>query len=185
MATHAECREGNVDGAASKHKVAENLIYSVVAGYREEQIRPFLASLQHFAPGVSLNLIVDRLDPEFQQAVRCWFPHCSFHLLPPSPLRDLGQKRKWARSILKRMALWSGSQKLGVRLLKDHYLRYLVICDLLNSRNPANANVLLCDSRDVIFQADPFSSQWPLLWTCKEDRQIQDCDFNSTVFKQA
>lgn len=189
MAAHSECRKGKANsmqyGVSSTSAASENLVISVVAGYREEQIRPFLASLQCYAPGVSLHLIVDRLSPEYEKAVRGWFPRCSFHLLPPSPLRDLALKRKWARSILKRLARWTGSQRLGIRLLKVHFLRYLVIRDLLSSWNLSNARVLLSDSRDVVFQADPFSGEWPLLWTCKEDRQIQDCDFNSIAFKQA
>jgi hypothetical protein len=189
MVTHSEGREGNVksmqQSAPSKPAVSENHVITVAAGYSVEQIRLFLASLQHFAPGVSLDLIVDRVTPEYEKAVRGLFPRCSFHLLPPSALRDFGLKRKWARSILKRLTEWSGSRELGVRLLKVNILRYLVVCDLLSSWNLANANILLSDSRDVVFQADPFLGKWPLLWTCKEDKRIEDCGFNRRAFIQA
>src|ERR1700722_7265089 len=189
MVTHSDGQEGNTDrmshSTPSKPGVSDNHVITVAAGYSVEQIRPFLASLQHFAPGISLHLIVDRLTPEYEKAVRGWFPQCTFHLLPASPLRDFGLKRKWARSILKRIVQWSGSREFAVRLLKVNILRYLVVCDLLNSWNLPNANILLTDSRDVVFQANPFSDEWPLLWTCKEDKRIDDCGFNSRAFKQA
>lgn len=163
----------------------ENIVITVAAGYREEQIRPFLASLHHYAPDTSLRLIVDRLNPEFQEAVRAWFPSCSFHLLPPAPLRDFALKRKWARSLLKRLSRWSRSPNFGKRLLKINYLRHLVIRDLLLSWNLKHANILLCDSRDLVFQGDPFAGEWPPLWSGEEDRRIEECNFNSFCFKRA
>lgn len=164
---------------------SENLVITVTAGYREEQIRHFLASLRHFAPDTSLRLLVDRVNPEFQEAVRAWFPGCSFYLLPLAPLRDFALKRKWARSILKRLSRWSRSPALGKRLLKINHLRHLVIRDLLSSWNLNHANILLCDSRDVVFQGDPFGGKWPLLWTCEEDKRIEECRFNSSTFERA
>ncbi len=164
---------------------SEHLVIAAAAGYREEQLRPFLASLRHYSPTASLGLIVDRLNPEFQQAVRAWFPGCEFFPSPPSPLRDFGRKRKWARSVLKRLVKWSGSRELAMRLLEINYLRYPIFRDLLNSRNPPGAKVLLCDSRDVVFQADPFSGEWPPLWTCEEHRRIEECELNSSWFRRA
>jgi hypothetical protein len=163
----------------------QNIVITVAAGYREEQIRPFLASLQHFSPDTSLRLLVDRVNPEFQEAVRAWFPSCSFHLLPPAPLRDFALKRKWARSLLKRLARWSRSPRLGKQLLTINFLRHLVIRDLLSSWNLSHANLLLCDSRDVVFQGDPFSGEWPPLWACEEDKRIGECDVNSFWLKRA
>jgi hypothetical protein len=164
---------------------SENIVITVAAGYREEQIRPFLASLQHFSPDTSLRLLVDRVNPEFQEAVCGWFPGCSFHLMPPAPLRDFAQKRKWARSILKRAVRWSRSQNLGKRLLNINFLRHIVIRDLLVCWNLERANVLLCDSRDLVFQGDPFSGEWPPLWTCEEDKRIEESDTNSSWLKRA
>lgn len=128
---------------------------------------------------------MDRVNPEFSEGVRAWFPGCSFHLLPPAPLRDFALKRKWARSILKRLSRWSRSPSLGKRLLKINHLRHLVIRDLLNNWNLNRANILLCDSRDVVFQGDPFSGEWPPLWTCEEDKRIEECRFNSSTFRRA
>jgi hypothetical protein len=161
-----------------------NIVVTVTAGYREEQIRPFLASLRHYAPDTSLRLLVDRVNPEFQRDVRTWFPDCSFHLLPPKPLRDYALKRKWAASILKRMSRWSGSHRIGQRLVKINYLRHLVIYDLLLSWRLSNAKILLCDSRDLVFQGNPFSGEWPLLWSAEEDKLIKDCRVNSAWFKR-
>jgi hypothetical protein len=162
----------------------ENIVVTVAAGYREEQIRPFLASLQHFAPKTSLRLIVDRFNPEFEAAVRTWFPDCSFHLLPATPLRDFALKRKWAKSILKRVARWSRSRNFSKRLLKINYLRHIVIRNLLRSWHLQNANILLCDSRDLVFQGNPFAGEWPPLWTCEEDKYIGECKLNSSWFKR-
>ncbi len=133
-----------------------NILISVTSGYREEQIRPFLASLQHYAPAASLRLIVGQPNLEFEQAVRAWFPDVSFHLLPPSALRDFALKRKWARSILKRASRWSRSPALARRLLKINFLRHIVIRDLLRTWNLKQANLLLCDSRDLVFQGVSF-----------------------------
>lgn len=163
----------------------ENLVITVASGYREEQIRPFLASLRAFSPNASLRLIVDRHRPEFEADVRAWFPGCGFYLLPSLPLRDFALKRKWARSILKRAARWSRSQDLGKRLLKINFLRHSVIRDLLAGWNLDHANVLLTDCRDVFFQGDPFSGEWPLLWTCEEDKRIEECGFNGPILKRA
>lgn len=164
---------------------SENLVITVAANYREEHIKPFVASLRHYSPDTSLRLIVDRFNPEFMEPMRAWFPGCSFHLLPPAPLRDFALKRKWARSLFKRLAKWSGSPGLGKRLLKTNYLRHLVIRDLLSTWNLTQANILLCDSRDVVFQADPFAGEWPALWTCEEDRLVEECNFNSFSFRRA
>jgi hypothetical protein len=163
----------------------KNIVITVTAGYREEQIRPFLASLQHFSPDTSLRLLVDRFNPEFQEAVHAWFPGCSFHLLSPAPLRDFAMKRKWARSVLKRLCRWTRSRQLGKQLLNINFLRHLVIRDLLVSWNLTYANLLLCDSRDVVFQGDPFSGEWPPLWTCEEDKRIGECNSNSLWLKRA
>ncbi|HEX3624622.1 MAG TPA: hypothetical protein VH280_04260 [Verrucomicrobiae bacterium] len=163
----------------------QNLIITVAAGYREEQIRPFLASLRAFAPKTSLRLIVDRRNREFEEAVRKWFPSCGFYLLPASPLRDFSLKRKWARSLLKRAARWSRSPGLGKRLLKINFLRHIVARDLLAGWNLNQASVLLCDSRDVVFQDDPFSGEWSLLWTCEEDKRIEECSFNGPIIIRA
>lgn len=163
----------------------ENLVITVAAGYREEQVRPFLASLRFFSPKTSLRLIIDRHNPEFEEAVQEWFPSCGFYLLPASPLRDFGLKRKWARSMLKRAARWSGSVSLGKRLLKINFLRHLVVRDLMAAWNLNQAKILLCDSRDVVFQSDPFSGEWPLLWTCEEDKRIEECDFNGPIMIRA
>ena len=168
-----------------KRVTTQNLVITVAAGYREEQIRCFLASLRHFSPDTSLRLIVDRVNLEFQEAVRAWFPSCSFHLLPPAPLRDFARNRKWARSVLKRLTRWSRSPKLGQQLLTINFLRHLVIRDLLAEWNLSQANILLCDSRDVVFQADPFAGEWPPLWTCEEDKRIEECGENSFWLKRA
>ncbi|MGH7940520.1 MAG: hypothetical protein ACREE6_15575, partial [Limisphaerales bacterium] len=157
----------------------ENLVVTVAAGYREAQIRPFIASLRNYSPQTSLRLVVDRQDPEFQEAIRAWFPDCCFYLMPALPLRDFALKRKWARSILKRAARWSRSRSLAKRLLKINFLRHFVIRDLLASWNLTDANILLCDSRDLVFQGDPFRGEWPLLWTCEEDKRVEECGFNS------
>ena len=163
---------------------AKNIVITVAAKYREEQIRPFLASLRHFSSGTFLKLIVDQRRPEFEQAVQAWFPSCSFHLLPPAPLRDFALKRKWAASIFKRLSRWSRSRRFGRRLLKINYLRHIVIRDLLEAANVGDARILLCDSRDLVFQADPFGGQWPSLWSCEEDKRLEECTLNSAWFKR-
>jgi len=162
-----------------------NILISVAAGYREEQIRPFLASLQYYAPGTSLRLIVGKPNLEFEDAVRAWFPTCSFHLLPPSPLRDLTMKRKWARSVFKRVARWSRSPGLASRLHKIDCVRHIAIRDLLKLWGLKQANLVLCDSRDLVFQGDPFAGDWPALWTCEEDKLMGDCRVNSFWFKRS
>lgn len=162
----------------------EKLVITVAAGYKEEQIRPFIASLRRFSPSASLRLIVGRRNSEFEAAIRAWFPACEFFLLPSLPLRDFALKRKWARSILKRVARWSGSREFGKRLLKINFLRHGVILALLADPSLDQANVLLTDCRDVVFQGDPFSVEWPLLWTCEEDRRIGECSFNSIGIKR-
>ena len=163
----------------------KNLVVTVAAGYREEQIRPFLASLAHYSPKVSLKLIVDRFNPEFEDAVRAWIPDCSFHLLPPARLRNFALKRKWARSILKRLTRLLPPPNFGKRLLKINYVRHLVIRDLLKSWKLKEEKVILADCRDLVFQDDPFAANWPALWTGEEALRIQDCPLNSFWLKRA
>jgi hypothetical protein len=158
---------------------SENIVVAAATGYREEQLRPFLASLRHFSPCAPLRLIVERSNPEFEMAVRAWFPGCSFYPLPPSPLRDFGLRYKWARSILKRVTRWSRSRRLARRLVKINFLRHIVLRDLLLSWKLEHANILFCDSRDVVFQADPFAGDWAPLWTGEEDKRIEECHLNS------
>ena len=164
---------------------AKNLVVSVAAGYREEQIRPFLASLASCSPGVSLRLILDRPNPEFEDAVRAWIPDSSFYLLPPAELRDFALRRKWARSILKRLTRWLPPPNFGKRLLKINYVRHLVIRDLLRSWKLDQEKILLVDSRDLVFQRDPFAEEWPALWSGEEDKRIEECDLNSFWFRRA
>lgn len=164
---------------------SKRLVVTVAARFREEQIRPFLASLAHYAPGVSLRLIVDKVRPEFREAVCAWIPDTSFALLPPAGLRDFALKRKWARSILKRLARVLPPAALGRRLLKINYVRHLVIRDLLKTWTLRDEKILLLDSRDLIFQGDPFAGDWPALWTGEEDRRIRDCELNSFWLNRA
>jgi hypothetical protein len=46
------------------------------------------------------------------------------------------------------------------------------------------ARILLCDSRDVVFQGNPFAVSWPALWTCEEDKLLGDCRLNSAWLKR-
>lgn len=57
-------------------------------------------------------------------------------------------------------------------------MRYIFVRDLLAAWNLNHEKVLFCDSRDVVFQSDPFAGEWPSLWTCEEDRKIEDCQLN-------
>jgi hypothetical protein len=71
------------------------------------------------------------------------------------------------------------------RLLKINYVRHLVIRDLLESWNlDEEAQLLLVDSRDLMFQANPFACEWPDLWTGEEDRYIRECTLNSFWLKR-
>jgi hypothetical protein len=129
-------------------------------------------------------LIVDRFNPEFEAAVRAWIPDCSFHLLPPAGLRDYALKRKWVRSILKRLTRLLPPPNFGRRLLKINYRRHLVIRDLLRSWNLDQEKILLVDSRDLVFQRDPFAGDWPALWSSEEGKKIEDCSLNSFWFER-
>jgi len=158
---------------------------TVAAGFREPQIRPFLASLAHHSPTASLQIYVHRHDREFEVAVQRWIANCAFHLLPPSRLRDFARKRRWARSLLKRIVRFAPGCGLGDKLPGIFNLRHIAFCDLLKTWELGAQKILLVDSRDVVFQEDPFSSAWPPLWSGEEDKRIENCGLNSWWLKRA
>lgn len=168
----------------SRQRTPGNYVIAVAAGYSEKQIRPFLASLAQHCPNVALRLIIARPDPVFEQEVRAWIPNSEFHPFPPMGLRDFALRHKHVRSVFRRLTRWLPPPNFSKRLLQVHYARYLMIRDLVRNWGLNDERVILVDSRDSVFQSNPFVGDWPDLWTGEEDKRIEECTLNSFWFRR-
>ena len=135
-----------------------NAIISAATGYGETHLHPFLCSVGRACPDAKVFLIVYKKDRGQIERLRIKYPFIE----PVYVRRKLnrgGKVFRWiARGVVKdnystRGALWNQLGRYPLHVMLE---RFFFALDLVRGYRDSLENVLLTDSRDVIFQANPF-----------------------------
>jgi hypothetical protein len=167
-----------------------NVIFGAAFGYRPEQLRPFLASAREHAPHARVVLLRERPDPVFLTGARAINPNVELYvpryrwliwfwdrvpargvigaMLAPL-LARLWDRFRRARRVLE----WVGSAMLHVECARFIWLGKFL------ARESGISRVLFCDTRDVVFQGDPFRLSADGLVTGDEPKRVRDCEYNT------
>lgn len=164
--------------------------------YQAEEIWPLLHSIQEHAPNTDTLVFsskedIQRLTPQLKNA-----ENISFRAIehPPTvikgalarPRKAYSHARKWIKRVQHRNNATNSIaiEKLSRRAMSTidaHFLirRFFWARQLLESQESAiYSNVLLCDIRDVVLQANPFDDPKDGLITGEEFNTISRCAMN-------
>ncbi|MDC3009367.1 hypothetical protein OAZ06_00155 [Synechococcus sp. AH-736-G20] len=176
-----------------------SLIITTAMGYRPADIWPFLASAHRYCPDSSIIAIVHYRDLELLSPCSDYFPSLSLYPIY-ADLKDIrharGLRYKFQRALAKlRSFLLSRLSEFSWRLcLADEQPSFLGLSSLrmfiLNRRFFIARNilyscskdidaVLLTDSRDVVFQDNPFKVMNRGLFTGQEINSLRDSPINA------
>ena len=176
-----------------------NLIITTAVGYRPRDIWTFLSSAALYCPAAEIVAIVHPRDLKVLAPCCEHFP--SLHLFPlRTPLKSLQQARgliyklrrvlarchTWLLVRLQACGLtlkfadeqptWHGLSSTNLFILNR---RFFVARRIIASRRRSIDSVLLSDSRDVVFQADPFSTMGSGCQTGMEYRTLAESPINA------
>ncbi len=122
----------------------KNLVLGTIKGYDFEVLRPFLATLKKAGYEGDTVFFYSQIDPKTLETLREWgVILVPFMTTPPYMEGAWARHNEWTTN-----AHW---QNTAV-----HSLRYLLAYCYLKEFGDRYENVLLSDTRDVIFQKDPF-----------------------------
>ena len=133
-----------------------NLVLGIIENYRFEQLEPFLTSLRQTGYGGDVVLFHQGIDGRSLKAIEAF----RVRLIPFRNLR--GRAQGWWRRKLDRMsrrlhrAKWPWYKQTSHLLLGTVRRRHYLYHRFLQREGEAYNRVLLADTRDLIFQADPF-----------------------------
>ena len=165
-----------------------NIIITAATGYSVESLTPFFKSVERVCGDARVFVIVHKQDRENNRALRERFPQTEI-----VPVSSMLRRKKYART-----AALLG--RLNSRICKKDYLsvnrllktigryslqiaieRYLIALEITRSLGKDASNILLSDSRDVVFQSDPFDwIQGEVLSGLEfEEMTLERCKFNS------
>ena len=177
----------------------KSLIITTAMGYRPEDIWPFLASAIHHCPDTSIIAIVHHHDLPQLSPCCDYFPALKLHPVSTG-LKDVqhaqGLRYKLQRGLAKirsralaRLSWYSESLELadetpspfGLSSLRMFILnrRFFIARELLRLSSIPPDAVLLSDSRDVVFQSNPFASMKNGLFTGQELNNLRDSPINA------
>lgn len=164
------------------------VIISAAYWYDAQQLRPFLRSAKKNIPFARVVLLRDRHDPEFASTIQSFNPRAEVYVPADSPARRVFWRA--TRKSPKLSPLISGIQNalrlspqswpfrhLHTMFLPIASSRYAYALSIV--RNASQDRVLLCDSRDVVFQANPFEDLDDRLHCGEESILIGNCPINS------
>ena len=176
-----------------------NLIITTAVGYRPADIWTFLASAARHCPSAEIIAIVHQRDlPALRPCCEA-FPALTLYAIK-TPLRPLQHAQgvtykirrvmaRWRSSLLARLHHWGWSTQLadeqpsflGLSTQKMFILnrRFFLARRIIQSSSPSVSSVLLSDSRDVVFQSDPFVSLGSGCHTGMEYRTHSDSPINA------
>jgi hypothetical protein len=160
-------------------------------GYGAEKLRLFLRSARESGVDARIVLMKEPADEAFLHAVRSWYPDC--HVWTPRRWRRHEWGRRLARRPLRGAALslgfgrtWRRHPSWRVRLsdwapclLHVMLARFFYAREYLQTHAAGDAQVLLSDTRDVVFQADPFVHVGETLINGVESALVRDSIWNS------
>ncbi|WP_309398489.1 hypothetical protein [Cerasicoccus maritimus] len=176
----------------------KTVILGAACGYTIEQLKPFLASCHEAIPNSDVFIFYHRDDAQAVAEAKAACP--SVTLIRPGDisLRYWLNRFRRGRRRLSEMALSYGkkrSAKRRVELCSDHFVtlgygvaiaRYLWYLDWYLQQKPGvYGKVLLADTRDVFFQADPFDHQSDKpIFTGEECLEMGKCQVNGDWYVQ-
>lgn len=166
-----------------------NLIITAATGYQAKQLFPFLDSVQKHCINAKVVIISHKKDTQTRSILKGKYSFITFTNIPSRSKLSV----KLFRVINNHLGVrnyFSKSQFL--RLLQYHFLhialrRYFIALDIVRDHKDSVTNVLLSDSRDVLFQADPFALIKDEVVSGLESERmtIGKCATNSNWIKQA
>ena len=190
---------------------ANNLVLGLVKGYEFEQIKPFLVSLRACGYKGNLCLLTCRLSSATQQALQKYaeqnqvilhpFPDFSLLSFPykikngqlafkevhPHQLLQLYPLNKLYIQFINAAASPEKENshltkcRISKLFLNAWCVRYPLYYLYLSEYGKSYENIMLTDTRDVLFQADPFGFDFDGLccFLENEEKTINSCEFNS------
>lgn len=176
-----------------------NLIITTAVGYRPRDIWTFLASAAQHCPTAEIVAIVHPRDLKVLAPCCAQFPALRLYPLrtPLKPLqqaqgliyklrRVLARCHTWLLVRLQALGFvlqladerpsWLGFSSMRMFILNR---RFFVARRIIASRRSSTASVLLSDSRDVVFQADPFIAMGSGCQTGMEYRTLAESPINA------
>lgn len=161
-----------------------DLIITAATGYKANQLFPFLDSVKQHCRNVSVAIIVHKKDTQLIQELNKAYSFLDIISLDKKD-RNTVKLFRTVNNLLLPINYFNDSRLLSS--LRHEFLhialrRYFIALDIIRSSRDNISNVLLTDSRDVIFQGNPFSIvNGKLLSGLESDAMsVQSCSINST-----
>lgn len=165
-----------------------NLIITAATGYQAEQLFPFLDSAQRHCGNIKAVIITHEKDIQTRSILKARYSFVEF-IKVPSRKKFAVKLFRIINNQLEARNYLPESQAL--RSLRYNFLhialkRYFIALDTVRLYKDSVANVLLADSRDVLFQADPFAliKDEVVSGLESERMSIGKCAINSNWIKQ-
>jgi hypothetical protein len=173
----------------------KTLVISAATGYTPKQIRPFLESLYQYCPETLVVLIVMPELEEYQEEFLKFNKNTSLYMI-----RNILSTNDLVQKVLN--TIYRSLRKIGFsdvifnkllnyipveNHLKREFIkasfyiplsRYFFAQELILEKYKDAEKILLSDSRDVFFQADPFVGLDQKLFTGLENIKVKDCNIN-------
>ena len=158
-----------------------NAIITAATGYSEADLQPFLCSVDRACPDSKVFLIAYKRHLGRLERLRRRFTFVQ-PVLVPYKFHTGGSAYRWlARHFIDQDYVRCGSfwRTLGRYSLDIMLERFFLALEIVQAHRNALTYVLLADSRDVIFQRNPFEQIGSRLVSGLEEKIIGDCPRNS------
>jgi hypothetical protein len=158
-----------------------NAIITAATGYSEADLQPFLCSVDRACPDSKVFLIAYERHLGRVERLRRRFTFVQ-PVLVPYKFHTGGSVYRWlARHFIDQDYVRCGSfwRTLGRYSLDIMLERFFLALEIVQAHRNALTHVLLADSRDVIFQRNPFEQIGSRLVSGLEEKIIGDCPRNS------
>lgn len=159
-------------------------VISAAFWYDPERLRLFLCSAKEHLPFARVILLCERHDRNLARAVRAFNPEAEVYVPKDSlPRRVLWRLTQQSAGFCAGVARLQST--LGLRTPRWFHALFLHVAlaryfyALILLEENSSEYVLLCDSRDVVFQRNPFKGADGRLVTGEEAIKIMDCPINS------
>src|SRR5262245_58275492 len=157
-----------------------NAIITAATGYGHADLQPFLVSVGRACPQAKVFLIVYERDRVLIERMQGKYPFIEPVYVPHKFNRG-GKVYRWiARHFIKDDyatcgTIWSLVGRYSLHIMLE---RFFLALELVQAHRDSFDSVLLTDSRDVVFQKDPFSQIGQNLISGLEEKTIGDCSIN-------
>lgn len=177
--------------------MGKSLVITTAFAYAPVDLRPLACSLQRNSPDTDLLIQTSTQDLKQLTSLQGEFSNIRFCTIPNAPRiikgrlalarkvvsHSLKNLRKSQQKLTGRKTVFIEQKKLWeMSTLQCHFLIrrfFWARTSLLEINNANYEQVMLCDSRDVIVQGDPFQESFQRISTGAEVNTISDCQMNS------